>query len=289
MKCPECRRKMIFNRDIKDYYCENCKKSLDEIEKPDIEPEKPRVPEKPTTPPTPELATTRGLIFMMFGSIVLIIGPMVCLELFIIGFFLLIFGFFIVFKDRRNFSAEHQGNMKLAAVVIVIWLILNILLTLILPFFITEGVLNDLEEIEDEDIIPRRIILNYVKNINYILALTPLSITCLALGRYLAIKDLIQPKFKIILQLIVILLILSAFLSMYLNLVTINQFPEALENTTKKDFLDESSEVYSEISQDQILLYLTTFLGITAEAILILCFYWTYNYQRMEQLKNKSS
>ena len=37
MNCPECKKKMIYSREEKDYYCENCEKTLKEIEEPEIE------------------------------------------------------------------------------------------------------------------------------------------------------------------------------------------------------------------------------------------------------------
>ena len=283
MKCPECKQRMSYNREVKDYYCDSCKSSLGELEVPKITEEDSISMPKSDQVPVSEIGTLKGILFMMFGGLVLIIGPMVCLELYIIGFFLLIMGFFLVYKDRNNFTNEHKTNIKFAAILILIWIILSIILVLILPYIVQNNFLNEINDLKDEEFISKDTIVNYMENLNYIILLTPLIVACLTICRFLTIKELIQPRFIPILVIIVPMLVLSACLSMYINLETTSQLPEVLKDTTKKEFLNESKNPYSEIKQNEILVYSTSFLSITSEAIMLLCFYWTYTYQRMKK------
>jgi len=282
MKCPECSRKMIFDRDIKDYYCEKCKKSLDEIKKPEIEPEKPREPEQQTLVQPPEIGTARGILFMMFGSIIIMINvllPPECQVIGIIGIFLLIMGFYLVFKDRKNYSNEHIMNIKFAAILVTLWIIINIIL-LIYRTIIDFNFFDKLGDFDDDDIIPKSIIINYLKELRIIAFISPLVVGLSAIFRYLSIKNLIQPNLKKVLVIIVIISILSGFLIMYSSFDNSQRYIDNLGNITKGELESGDANNSTEISYNYILLYGASFLVITAEAIFILCFYWTYNYLR---------
>ena len=162
MKCPECKRKMIFNRDIKDYYCTKCKSSLEELleEEPLEEPEEkpkpkgkdePKEHEAPAQPLMPQAGTLRGLLFMMIGSIILIISSLIllCQILEIVGLFLLILGFFIIYRDRENYPEEHRTSMKLAAFFIALWIALRIVV-IIMEYIINMNLINEIEKLIDD-------------------------------------------------------------------------------------------------------------------------------------------
>ncbi len=300
---------MIYNREIKDYYCEHCKSSLAEVEgKADVDPinaeheasekkvdiKKETETKEPgsTEPQTitlPEVSTPRGLLFMMIGSAILmtiLFLPQTCQIFGIIGIFLLILGFYLVYQDRKSHSNEHISNMKLAAFLIVVWIITYILTNIII-LYITSISINEIANYKNADIIDNSIIISYNESIRILLITTPLIIGFLGIFRYLTIKSLIQPNLKKILTWILPFLILSGFLIMYVSMESINIDDSNLGETTKEKFINgdinNSAEIEMEIEY-KILYYGSIFLNIFTETVMILCFYWTYKYQRVRSL-----
>ena len=297
MKCPKCKRKMIFNREIKDYYCERCKSSLEDIEDSDEEMDTgPKVPKKatkikkpaefeepePPSQPPPEAGTNKGLLFMMIGSLLLLIGPLtyICQGILdIIGFVLLILGFYILFKDRHSHSNSHVSDIKYAAVLILFWIIFRTISS-IYTLYIQVNFLESIDNLDDTAYISRSITEPYVNGIVYFLILTTAITAFFIIWRVLAIRNLIQPNLKIILSIITPLIIISAFASLYIGLEYANQIPGIYEDTTKDELVNNPENLTEQIDQNIVLNYSTLFLNVTLEAIMVLCIYWTYTHQR---------
>ena len=289
MNCPECKKKMIYSREEKDYYCENCEKTLKEIEEPEIEErdeeidktltEKKGVAQSiPVRPP--EVGTVRGLLFLTFGSIIYIIPAVLCQLLPIIGLFLLIFGFFIIYQDRKRHSQEHLSNMRFAAILFVSWIVVNII-SIALSYYYVDIFNKDLSEYNATDIIPNSITIDFIKNLRIITILSSFGIGFLAIVKYLSIKNLIQQKYKKLLAIILPILIISGFLSMMINLDNSNLVINNLEPSTKED-VESGSPNYnmSAINDSLPLSYVVFILGFAFEAVMILCIYLTYTNQR---------
>jgi hypothetical protein len=284
---------MVFNRELKDYYCEKCKKSLKELEEPKADLKRPEEPAQPAPVRPPEVGTVKGILFIMIGSVIQLIAPWVCQTLSIISIFLFIFGFYMVYQDRRSQSKDHMSNVKLAAILVVIWIALNII-TIAYSFYISNEISSEIADLDDKDVIQNSLIVRFLRDSRLLTIIAPLSIGILALFRYLSIKSLIQQKLKNILTIVVIVLLITGLFSMYLSMdyteqiITGLEDPAYQENTTKEDFATGTFN-YNESSLDPnfTMIYAVLFLGITAEAIMILCFYWTYTYQRNKKLMFK--
>jgi len=289
---------MIFNREIKDYYCERCKSSLEDIEDFDEEMDTgPKIPKKatkikkpaefeepdsPPPPPPPEAGTNKGILFLMIGSLLLLIGPLtyICQGILdIIGFVLLILGFYILFKDRHGHSNHHISDVKFAAVLIIFWIIFKTISSIYFEY-IRFNFSNALKDLDDTAYIPRSAIDPLVNGIEYLLILTTIITCFFIIWRVLAIRNLIQPNFKIILSIITPLIIISAFASLYIGLDSTNQLSEIYEDTTKEDLINDQGNLTEQIDLNIVLYSSTLFITVTLEAIMVLCIYWTYTHQR---------
>jgi hypothetical protein len=330
MKCPECDQKMVFNRDIKDYYCETCEMSLEEIElgeqksplemkqksirtekkgkrvkKPlgkkikkgskidrdeetseeeQAEQDKQEKSETSAVPiQPPEIGTIKGILFILIGSLIYVITiflPAICQILSIIGIFLLIFGFFLMYRDKHNYSEMHVQFLKLAAIVFVIWIAVYIALNIYL-FQTMVYIENELTDLKSKDLIPNNIIIKIFEDVKYVAVLSFVVIILLAIFRYLAIRNLIQDRLKKVLEVSVLLLIVGGILSLYVNIEYSNFIVDNIDNTTKEEFENLDLNLTKEEDQNFNLLSSgVRFLNIMAEVIMILCFYWTYTYQK---------
>ncbi len=289
MKCPKCKQKMIFDRDLRDYYCEKCKKSLTTLESKEVDDteEIDEVDEKDVKltgdskqGSPPEVGTLKGLIFMMFGSIFLIVGPLVCQVLSMMGIALIILGFYMVYQDRNKHSRQHINSVRFAFILIIIWIIIYIF-TIIFSYYISYNLDNELSDYKNDDIIPESILISYHESLISLAISIPLVVGIMGIAKYLTIKNLIIPKLKNVLTVIVSLLVLSGFLSMYVSIDLSQRYMDNVGDTTKEDFRVNEINYTIELSQNTYLLYYgVIFLNTTFEGILILCFYWTYKYQR---------
>ena len=148
---------MIFNRDLKDYYCERCKSSLTE-RKSSVNTSEDTVIETENSAPTapPEVGTIKGILFMLLGSLIMMINsflPPVWQMLGIIGLSLLILGFYLIYKDRQNYPSQHISNMRFAAILFVIWIIMYVLTT-ILNYYFVYDLLNEITDLGNNEVIP---------------------------------------------------------------------------------------------------------------------------------------
>ncbi len=115
MNCPKCKSKMIFDKKIKDYYCANCEKSLKDLEEYQTvkTTQKEEDIEKTDTEQIikPELDTVKGIKFMLFGALILLLTPilmLICPVFSVIGLLLLILGFFLVYRDKKRYSKNER-------------------------------------------------------------------------------------------------------------------------------------------------------------------------------------
>ena len=286
---------MIYDRELKDYYCEKCKKSLNEIERPEDIEEAQKEPEAskessqlPARPP--EIGTIRGILFLLIGSIIFMIPAIVCQILPLIALFLLIFGFFIMYQDRKSQSKAHRINMRFAAILFVAWIISNVVI-LILTYYFSINLTDSISKLEQGEIIPSSVFIDYILDIRIITIISFLGMGLLAILRYLVIKDLIRPNFKKVLTIIVPIILVSGFMSMYVNLESSELYIDNLEDTTKDEFEKNGQPNYnlSPLNASLPLIYTVYFLSYATEAIMIFCFYWAYTYQREIQRKKEFS
>ncbi len=336
---------MVFDRDLKDYYCENCESTLEELElnefyddrsirergkqkssaksggkkvtsgkkkkkgvgriktDRDIKKEAKRtrkardeLEERDETDeevekqiPPLEAGTVKGVMFIMLGGIIDLISkllPSICSILGVVGIFLLILGFFLIYQDRKRFSQDHQRNLKIALIILAIWIIVQIIL-FIYQFVITQKFIDQIAKFGDDDIIPMEIIAEYFDGVFIIISFSPLIIGLTAILKFLTIKELIQENLKLILTLVVILLIVSGFISMYSNIDNSEKFLDNMDDITKEEMISGEFNNSSELNLNEYLFYGSQFLSVTTEAIMILCFYWTYTYQK-SKLQNKN-
>jgi len=301
MKCPECNRKMIYNREIKDYYCLTCKSPLKEFKNKNkngnkhsdmksgtknSDEDSTSTQTEPVTPP--EIGAERGILFMMFGSlIVLIINPLICLEIFLLGVVIIFIGFFIVFKNRDKFSKGHRSNLNIALVLLVIWLIINFLF-LFLPSIYFAEFTDQVEELDDENqTIPEDIVDDYVSALEMIIILSPIGFICYIIGRYFTIRNLIEQKYKILLTIAVPVMIATSFLNVYINLDTMGQISEQLKDQQVEEFLNDTTNFRPDIEQDTIMITVYQGISISFEVVLLLCYYWTFiRLKETEELKD---
>jgi len=102
---------------------------------------------------------------------------------------------------------------------------------------------------------------------------------------------MIQEKLKNILTIIVVLILVAGLSNMYLSIDYTQQIisglndPEFQENTTKEELMVGNINYNSSsLNPNYSLLYGILFLSIATEAIMILCFYWTYTHQRQKSM-----
>jgi hypothetical protein len=287
---------MVYSRDKKDYYCESCEKTLKEIEEPEeFEDEKEdgkedKKAEKPSsekegvaqTVPVrpPEVGTVRGLLFLTIGSIVYIIPAVLCQLLPIIGLFLLIFGFFIIYQDRSRHSNEHKYNMRFAAILFICWIVVNII-SIVLSYYYVWIFGEELTDYSEKDIIPNSIIIDFIKNLRIVTILTSFGTGFLAIVKYLSIKKLIHQKYKKLLAIILPILIIAGFLAMMINIDNTNLIINDLEPSTKDD-VEAGAPNYNMTTINETLpqSYVVFILGFGSEAAMILCIYLAYTNQR---------
>jgi hypothetical protein len=139
---------------------------------------------------------------------------------------------------------------------------------------------NEIDKLEDDEFIPRSISEDFVDNITYVILVSPLVAILFTIARVLTIIKLIQPNLKIILIIVIPILVVGAFVGMYFSFGQYNQLPDVYEETTKDELFNEPQNITSKINQDNNLLIITNFLVVMGHAIMILCYYWTYTYQR---------
>jgi hypothetical protein len=297
MKCPNCKKKMIFDREIKDYYCESCEESLrilkkeinDELED---EPKNSKEPEdngdsekKEESLLQPEIGTVRGILFIMIGSLILVLNPVLMLvcELFgVIGLFLLIMGFFLVYKDKVRYSKSHQYYLRFAAILFVIWLIIYIISNIYL-ILINIELTDEIDTYKNTTYLPNQVIINHLNNLEIIYLLTFPTLSLIAIWRYLTIKELVQQNLKRVLEIAAILIVISAFISTYLTLENNSFVISNLEDTTEEEFYRFDFNLTSGESVDYQQLSIGIILfNTSAEAIMILCYYWTYRKLKFE-------
>jgi hypothetical protein len=308
MKCPKCKKKMIFDREIKDYYCESCEESLRIIKKElnnnsenDLKDSKDandandaedhgsdKDTEKDEGPPEqPEIGTVRGILFIMIGSLILILNPvlmLVCQLFGVIGLFLLIMGFFLVYKDKPRYSKNHQYYLKFAAILFIIWLIIYIISNIYL-ILINIELTDEIETYKNATYLPNHVIINHLNNLELIYLLTFPTISLIAIWRYLTIKELIHENLRLILEISVILIVVSALISTYLTMENNNFVISNLEDTTEEEFYRFDFNLTNDESVDfqQISIGILLF-NTAAEGIMILCYYWTYRKLKDERI-----
>jgi hypothetical protein len=327
---------MVFDRDLKDYYCENCESTLEELELSefydthtvkdrvkkqgikklgisketssrkkkrgsgksksdrDIEKEDRKIRDESDKandkqlPPT-EAGTVKGVMFIMLGSIIDLISRLlggICAILGVVGIFLLILGFFLVYQDRRRISQTHQRNLRIALIILAIWIIVRIAL-LIYEYMLTQEFFNQINKLDDDEIIPMKVIVEFFDGLIIVTSFFPLIVGSAALIKFLTIKDLIQSNLRIILTSAVILAIISGFVTMYSNIDNSEKFVDNVGDVTKEEMISGDINNSSKLNLNEYLFYSASFLDVTGEAIMILCFYWTYTYQK-SKLQNKN-
>jgi hypothetical protein len=289
MKCPTCREKMEYQKDIKDYFCENCDLSLKDIQKMEAKDEdkeldkeegKSKEEEQPDSFSQPDVATVKGIMFMMIGSLILILTPIlqaVC-ELFsIIGLFLLIMGFFMVYQDRKNQSREHEIYMKYALFFFIAWLVVYLSINII-SIMVGNDITNEIQNFDEDQVITRNIIKDYLEDIKIITIFSFPTITLLACFRFLTIKAIIQKNLRKVLGISLALLIISGFCSMIVTIEFYDTTIKNLEDTTREEFinLDFNTTENDENTNQNMMFYLLIFLNTSAEAIMLLCYYWAW-------------
>jgi hypothetical protein len=284
---------MIFDRKIKDYYCERCKKSLEDLKEPEEPPKEEKSREEPTPPmKPPDVGTVKGVLFIMIGSIIQLIAPFMaafgCQIISIVGLFLIILGFYLVFQDRKRYSKNHISNIKFAAIIFIIYILINIT-AIVLSYYIITQIVGDIASLSQSDLIPESILLNYYENAKNQVLIMALTTGLLAIFQYLTIKELIEIKFKKILAIIVLIIIIVGFGNTFISLNFMNKEINHLEDTTKEQFQNlefqfNQTELEDEVEDIEFYIsYAVFFAKIAAEALIILFYYWTYVYQRNKQ------
>jgi hypothetical protein len=281
---------MEYNRDIKDYYCEHCKKSLKSLKLTDklkgggAGGEQPDDDSEDSSVPAPEMSTVKGLLYMIFGNILIIIAPLlifVCQFIELMGFIILILGFFMIYQDRNNFSKKHNSNIKFASVLMVVWIIINIII-LIYSYNLILNLQTDLNPYKDNQTIPNSIIINYYNDLKLIYLGSVMVVSLSAILRFLTIKELIQDKLKKYLPLVVILLIIAGFLNMFIFTNLADRTAVNLEENTKSDLITGPLNTTTDVDPG-IIEYSVIMLGGVVETIMLLLFYFTYTHQRSKQ------
>ena len=69
---------------------------------------------------------------------------------------------------------------------------------------------------------------------------------------------------------------------MYVSLDFSTYYQNNLENTTKAEFINGDFNLTTEIEPDYSIIYSSLLLNIITESVMILCFYWAYDYQRSQ-------
>ena len=290
MKCPNCNRRMVFDREIKDYYCDHCEKSLKDLDTPKKKEKVPITKEESMPVRPPDTGTVKGILFIMIGSVVNIISPFVCPSLAIISFFIFIIGFYLMYIDRKRHSKNHAANLKYAGILFVAVIIINILI-MIYTFYLNSEINQQILDYEKDEIIPNSVFVNYLEITKNFIILSPLIISIMAISRYISIKELIESKFKKLLTVAVILILITSFFNMYLSLEYRDLEIGSIEETTRDQFDTTGVEFnQSKFNSNypiakQYLFFGFFIMHIAFEVLLILCYFWTYSYQRTEQLK----
>jgi 4-hydroxybenzoate polyprenyltransferase len=313
MNCPECKKRMIFDRELKDYYCESCKLPLRDLKEPrESKEESTKSGDNASpTPPMrlPDVGSVKGVLFIMIGSIIQLISPFMaafgCQIISIIGLFLFILGLYMLYQDRKRYSKAHISNIKFASIILIAFIISGhtrikkinnkncsviFVFIQIYSYSIQISISDDIDELDDEDIVPKSSIQNFFEAQKNLQLFLPITIGLLAIFQFLAIKELIEDKYRKILIITVIALVVIGFGGLY-SIKFIDQQINYLEDTKKSELMTNDiqyniTELEKQFTDTDYYINYGAFIGkVGFDSLMVLCYFWTYSYQKNKQQK----